>query len=580
MKTSDNKFTLSNLFVAIAFTLITIFLIGLLIIENGVFDNDIINTQYEILDYEVVDVEDFTSPIGIKKQYLIDLGGIKNDDVNIAFYTKHQYSKVYIDDVLVCSVSPSDEYDLTETVGSNWVMFKVQKEDSDKQIKVEIIPVFEDVGNIEIEFIKGTAYSLFYKVFFDNLPQIVLGFIAIVVGVIFIIISLYRKIINKECFTIFMWGLFSLFLGTWRLFDSRFISFVITKKPIFIYYVIVTTLTICPIPFLYALRSETDKLWRRIFDIMCIFISVISIGSIALQLIYDIEIRNYLYVYHYFLIICLFIVLISEIYHKVKKFKRTSLIHEYLPIICIISVIFDLAVFYYTKDTSLALFTIFSFIFYIIISGILTLREYAIKEKILKDELRRSQITLSLSQIQPHFIYNTLSSIRYLCKSDADLAQSSIDDFSAYLRANVDSLQNSDLIPFEKELSFIETYVKLEKLRFGDKINMVYDIQEKDFNIPSLTIQPLVENAIKHGISEKEDNGTVILKTEKIDKAIKISIIDDGVGFTINQTNNDGKTHVGLQNVKSRLHYLMSAEMSIDSNSEGTKVEIIINNPK
>ena len=225
MKISDNKFNLSNLFVAIAFTIIVIFLTGLLIIENGVFDNDIINTQYEILDYEVVDVEDATSPIGIKRQYFISLGGIKNDDVSVAFYTKHQYSKVYIDDVLVCSVSPSDEYNFTKTVGSNWVMFKIQKHDSEKQIKVEIIPAYEDIEDFEIEFIKGTAYSLFYKVFLENLPQIILGFIAIVVGVIFIIISLYRKVIGKECFTIFMWGLFSLFLGVWRLFDSSFFCY-------------------------------------------------------------------------------------------------------------------------------------------------------------------------------------------------------------------------------------------------------------------------------------------------------------------------------------------------------------------
>jgi hypothetical protein len=71
MKTNDNKFNLSNLFVAAAFTIISLFLIGLLIIENGVFDNAIINTQYEILDYEVIEVEDPTSPIGVKNQYII-----------------------------------------------------------------------------------------------------------------------------------------------------------------------------------------------------------------------------------------------------------------------------------------------------------------------------------------------------------------------------------------------------------------------------------------------------------------------------------------------------------------------------
>jgi LytS/YehU family sensor histidine kinase len=107
---------------------------------------------------------------------------------------------------------------------------------------------------------------------------------------------------------------------------------------------------------------------------------------------------------------------------------------------------------------------------------------------------------------------------------------------------------------------------------------MIYDIQERNFMIPSLTIQPLVENAIKHGISAKEENGTIILKTEKIGKKIKISIIDDGIGFVVGEHDKDGKTHVGINNVKTRLYYLLSAEMNIQSDSNGTKVEVIINN--
>ena len=576
----SRRFSLSNLFVTIAFLIVYVFLIGVLIIENGIFEVDIINTGYEILDYDVVTSIDPSSPTDVKKKYYLTVGGMKYDSVYIAFYTKHQYCNVYVDNELVSGIYPNNDYLFTKTVGCNWIMFEVTKEKSDKEIKVEIVPAYDNVYDFEIEFIKGTAYSIFYKVLLDNLPQVILGFVAIIVGAIFIVISLWRKIKNKECFTIFMWGLFSLFLGVWRLFDSSFISFVISKKPLFIYYVVVTMLTLCPIPFLYALRAETNKFWNVVFDFICIITALVASGQIILQVFYQIDVRKYLYIYHYFLLGCVFIVLLSEVYHKIRKFKRTSIIHEYFPMICIFSVVIDLLIYYYTQDTKFALCTIFFFLFYIIIAGILTLRGYEIKEKKLKDELEKSQITLSLSQIQPHFIYNTLSSIRYLCKSDAELAQQSIDDFSSYLRANVDSLQNKDLIPFEKELSFVEVYVKLEKLRFGDKINMVYDIQEKNFDIPSLSIQPLVENAIKHGLSVKEEQGTIILRTERIDKKVKISIIDDGVGFIVDSERKDGRTHVGLMNVKTRLHYLLNAEMDVYSDNNGTKIEIIINNTK
>lgn len=578
IKTTDSF--IANLFVAIAFTVVCLFLIGLLIIENVVANNEIIMTNYEILEYKENFKPDVLSPSGVKREYILDIGGMKNDEVTIAFFTKHQYSKVFIGDELVCSIEPNEDYQFTKTIGSNWVMFTIKKEESSLPVSVEIVPAYSDVFEEDIVFIKGSVFSIFYKMFVDNLPQIILGFSAIIIGLVFSIIAFYRKVIKKECYTIFMLGLFSLFLGTWRLFDSQFIPFVIPQKPIFIYYVIVTMLTISPIPFLNALKFEVNSLWKKIYNFLCIIIAIIAISQITLQVVYNIDVRKYLSIYHYFLITCLVIILISEIYHRIKKFKRSSIIHRYLPVICVIAVFLDLFLFYYTKNTSKLFFTICTFLFYIVVSGVLILREYAVREKILQNELKQSQITILLSQIQPHFIYNTLSSIRYLCKTDSDLAQKSIDDFSLYLRCNMDSLKNSDLIPFEKEMLFVETYVKLEQLRFGDKIKVQYDLKEKDFSIPSLTIQPLVENAIKHGVSVKENGGIVKIITECIDRDVIISIIDDGIGFNIEKQKEDKKTHIGITNVKNRLNYLIDSDFLIESSENGTKVRIILKNVK
>ena len=222
-------------------------------------------------------------------------------------------------------------------------------------------------------------------------------------------------------------------------------------------------LTLCPIPFFNALKVQSTDLWKNIYNIFCIIVSIIAISQILLQIVYNVDVRKYLVAYHCFLGACLIVVLIGEIYHKIKGFKRISLIHENLPIICVVAVILDIGLYYLSEETAYLFFTISFFLFYIVVTGILMIRHYAVLERTLKDELKQSQISILLSQIQPHFIYNTLSSIRYLCKSDAELAQKSIDDFALYLRCNMDSLQKSDLIPFEKELLFIETYVKLEK---------------------------------------------------------------------------------------------------------------------
>ena len=122
--------------------------------------------------------------------------------------------------------------------------------------------------------------------------------------------------------------------------------------------------------------------------------------------------------------------------------------------------------------------------------------------------LQESQLELMMGQIQPHFIFNTLSSIRTLVMVDPPIAYDMIYDFSNYLRANVDNVTNLEGIPFASEVSHIKSYVNIEKVRFGDRLSMEYDIQIDSFIVPPLSIQPLVENAIKHGVCRKPEGGT------------------------------------------------------------------------
>ena len=145
--------------------------------------------------------------------------------------------------------------------------------------------------------------------------------------------------------------------------------------------------------------------------------------------------------------------------------------------------------------------------------------------------LQESQLELMMGQIQPHFVFNTLSSIRTLVKVDPDVAYDMIYDFSNYLRANVDNVTNLDGIPFSSEVSHIQSYVNIEKVRFGDRLNMKYEIDADSFIVPPLSIQPLVENAIKHGIFKKPAGGTVWLRSFEEGDFNVIEVEDTGVGF-------------------------------------------------
>ncbi|MBO4234954.1 MAG: histidine kinase [Firmicutes bacterium] len=145
--------------------------------------------------------------------------------------------------------------------------------------------------------------------------------------------------------------------------------------------------------------------------------------------------------------------------------------------------------------------------------------------------LQESQLELMMGQIQPHFIFNTLSSIRTLIMVDPQIAYNMVYDFSNYLRANVDNVTNLDGIEFASEVSHIKSYVNIEKVRFGDRLDMEYDIQVDNFKVPPLSIQPLVENAIKHGIFQKPSGGTVWLRSYEEEDFNVIEVEDNGVGF-------------------------------------------------
>lgn len=182
------------------------------------------------------------------------------------------------------------------------------------------------------------------------------------------------------------------------------------------------------------------------------------------------------------------------------------------------------------------------------------------------------------SQIEPHFLYNTLSTISALCYMDGSMkAKNAIDKFATYFRENLDTMGKERTIVFEKELEHIKTYLWFEQLRFEDALNVEYDILVSDFSIPSLSIQPLVENAIKHGIRMKKGGGTVCIQTRELSEEYQIIVSDDGVGYEVGTIPEDGRSHTGIENIKARLHLICDGTCEIESkNGQGTTVTVHI----
>lgn len=192
-------------------------------------------------------------------------------------------------------------------------------------------------------------------------------------------------------------------------------------------------------------------------------------------------------------------------------------------------------------------------------------------------ELQQAQTNLALHQIQPHFLYNALLAIKVLCRKDPEKAEKAVYDFSTYLRGNMDSIESTEPILFEEELQNIRAYLNIEQMRFGKRLRVEWEIQCCNFMVPPLTVQPLVENAVRHGVCKKVEGGTVCLKSYHKDGFVWIEILDDGIGFDTEQLQSPSFGGIGIKNLRYRLKTLLNAELEIQSKvGKGTKQVIQI----
>lgn len=251
---------------------------------------------------------------------------------------------------------------------------------------------------------------------------------------------------------------------------------------------------------------------------------------------------------------------------RIKKMIFISLI-SYIVLPVIAAVI--LAMYYGISLLNISI-TI-SMVFMFIVASIEQKKVLEEKEK----EMSDLRIEVMLSQISPHFIYNTLTAIQYLCTKDPKMAEETIGEFASYLRNTIDSLTTKQNILFEKELEHVKNYLSIVRKRFGDCVNVVYDIKEKNFSIPTLTLQPIVENAVKYGIGKKANGGTITIRTEKTGNDYIITVADDGVGFDVKKVKEDGRSHIGIRNVRSRIESMCEGSLMVESmTGKGTVVRI------
>ena len=267
------------------------------------------------------------------------------------------------------------------------------------------------------------------------------------------------------------------------------------------------------------------------------------------------------------------VLLMSLLIQSFRSRKRAGRWDGWIPILVIVMVVASIWLDYSIKEgqqpiSFLTIAIIVGSVFYYIWLHLKFVREHE------RDLMAAQRIQIMMTQIQPHFLFNALNTIRALYAKDSPLAERTLEDFSAYLRQNLESLSQTDLIPVSKELEHTRLYAQIETQRFPN-VQVDYRIEDTQFEVPALTIQPLVENAIRHGVRSRED-GLVIVSTACEAGGHRVTVTDNGAGFDPKQQRSTEELHIGIRNVKERVERMCGGELILTSEiGKGTSVTML-----
>ena len=325
-------------------------------------------------------------------------------------------------------------------------------------------------------------------------------------------------------------------------------------------------------------KVKRNALFSAMIALLCVYLAFLIIAQFTDVFYYVTPDNRFFYgpLYKLFLVPLVLIMLLN-IAGVIKRRKKLSKKHfnAFLIYLLPMTVAIILHMF-----VSVELFVIFGMaLFAMIMFGLIlsdNMEQYARQQR----EIAHQRASVMVLQMRPHFIYNTMTTIYYLCKQDADKAQQVTMDFTNYLRQNFNAIASEDPVPFADELKHTQSYLAVEKAQHENNLFVEYDTPVTRFRLPPLTLQPLVENAVKHGFDPNAGPLRISVRTQQTDAGVLITVEDNGKGF---DPNDKSKPHPALDNIESRLKQQCGGSLTISSREGGgtsVKVRIPLEEPK
>ena len=413
------------------------------------------------------------------------------------------------------------------------------------------------------------------------------GFFFVIVALVLLGVALFSSLIhNKNSRLLWLFGMVIIFAGTYFIYGARGISFWSGSL------VSNTTLLGCAMLFYMLFLSMVIGYMlvhsRKLGNITVVCLGAVDALLLVLPMVTDLRFYD---TWFYWVIAqtlaagVLVGCLVKECCHA-KKQTLWIYIGAILPLVafCVDAVMTGLGVWkggVVSKNVFVCLFVAAMVVVLRVIprgiNAAAKTKELEAEKAALNAQLAQSRIATMMSQIRPHFIYNTLGSIEQLCELDPPKAGELVHNFSKYLRGNFGELDNPRPIQMTQEMEHVQYYISIEKVRFPD-MTFLFERNSVDFRLPALTIQPIVENAVKHGLMKLERGGTIRVVTSETDHSYCVSVEDDGVGFDPEPLWED-RAHMGLRNIRERLKAMVNGTLHIES-TQGVGTKVLITIPK
>ncbi len=506
----------------------------------------------------------------------LDLECDEKQNYSIAIMSVHQELFIYENDELVYSYTNNSPKFFSSAAESTWHIIPIDLFNDENKIEILMYSPYKNVFNYQNDVYYGSDVNLIENIIMGSVPSIFISIVVFFIGIAIIIWDIFYKPTEITNNFIFI-GIFLILTSIWSFHESQRIYYTLVPKYIesFIAYI---CLYFMPGFFILSIFDLFNEKSKKVLKKLCI-ITFFNAGIAIIFHVFQIaDFFMMLAILFPLIVVSFLIVIILKFKERFDKSIESSDSYLVSLVIIFTLLMFEILNFFeknyhltafYVRLT-LVVFTVFTF-FMLFKNTIKKSKEL----KLAQENLILSRMNLITSKMQPHLISNTLVSIQELCYLNPSEAVDAIGDFSKYLRGNFDTLLDSNLISFTKELKYVREYIAIQKICYKDEIEYIESIQFEDFEIPPLSLQPLVENAINHGIRKREGKGFVKIETFRDSKNIIIKIIDNGVGFKTKKPLEEFSS--SSFNVIYRLEKLSNAKLMVSSvKNKGVVITITI----